>query len=183
MSTQVRAAVHVIAWTLAYYRRHVVLITALSSVPAAQRFATQLWGDDLPRPVGAASEAVTAGARLLLVYLVIRMAILAEPPPPGGRGRSARAFLRRHWPSLLVQWGLLLLATVVFDVVPEQVLPRWIPADAEAVYFAVLLAIKNLTVIPFTMVWLVGAVRQVVTYGAGDPEHDSGAPPVLAARR
>jgi hypothetical protein len=34
--------------------------------------------------------------------------------------------------------------------------------SAGPLYWAVLLAVKNLTVIPFTMIWLVAAVRQVL---------------------
>jgi hypothetical protein len=67
----------------------------------------------------------------------------------------------------VVQCPLLGAAAVVFDVIPERVVIRWVPEHAQPLYWAVLLAAKNLTIIPYTMIWLVGVVRQMLLHRPG----------------
>lgn len=57
---------------------------------------------------------------------------------------------------------LLAAAIVAFDLIPERVVAPRIPEHTQPLYWAVLLAAKNLTVIALTMIWLVGAVRQML---------------------
>ena len=133
---------------------HLPLIVGLSLVPAVERFTGQLW--DRPAALGVLMEIVTAAARLALVVVVFRAAVTRWS------WASARTFARDHWRSLLWQWAMIGALFVVADIVPEQVIPTLV--DVGPLYMAVLLAIKNVTVIPFTMIWLVGIVRQ-----AGSP--------------
>jgi hypothetical protein len=56
---------------------------------------------------------------------------------------------------------LLAVAVLVFDVVAEQVVGGLLPESARQTYLAVLLFVKNPTVIAFTFVWWVGLIRQV----------------------
>jgi hypothetical protein len=83
----------------------------------------------------------------------------AEPAAPLGR-RPARL------PAIALQSTLLVGLFVLADLVPEQLVPALTPVGP--LYWATLLAVKNLTVIPFTMIWLIGAVRQALL--APDPE-------------
>jgi hypothetical protein len=164
--TQVQSALDVLRWALSFHRRHLVLVTALSLVPGGERVAVQVW--DLSGVAAVAAELVTEVARLVLIVVVARMAILAEPAPPGGRWHSVRVFLGERRPSLFVQWGLLMAISAVTVLIPNLVLSRWIPDGAERWYWAGLLAVKNVTIIPFTMIWMVGAVRQAMRHtGAG----------------
>lgn len=155
-------------WALSFYRRHLPLVLGVCLVPAVERFTGQL----APRspPVGTAAELATLGARVLLVVLVVRIVLLADPVVGRlGRGearRRARTSLPRHTRSLLAQGALLAVLFVLADVVPEQVVPALV--DVGPPYWAGLLALKNLTVIPFTLIWCVGVARQLVLAPAHD---------------
>ncbi|WP_150252525.1 hypothetical protein [Nocardiopsis deserti] len=165
-------------WALAFYARHLLLVAGLSLVPAAERFGVALWGEGLSTPSHVALEVIAQGARVVLIILVVRVAILKDERVRRGRhlgdGRRVRAFLDHRWPSLLWQSALLLALFAVFSVVPEQVVPLWIPASAQDLYWALLLAGKNVTVIAVTLVWMVGAVRQMLIEGGRLLEESSG---------
>jgi hypothetical protein len=62
----------------------------------------------------------------------------------------------------VLQGGLLMLAALIFDVGLESV-RHLLPPQASQTYLAVLLFIKNPTIIAVTFVWLVGVVRQACT--------------------
>jgi hypothetical protein len=170
MATVLRAnagtAVQVPRWALAFYLRHWPVVAGICLVPATQRFVFALWGSHLPAGADTLLEVLAELARLLLLAVVVRLAILADdrlrPLRAGDAWPRVRAFTRRHWPSLLVQCLLLLAAVVAFDIIPERVVIRWVPEAAQPLYWAVLLAIKNLTIIAYTMIWLVGALRQML---------------------
>jgi hypothetical protein len=168
-SVHLRLALEPPRWALAFYARHLLLVVGLSLVPAVERFGVALWGDALSTPSRVALEVLAQGARVLLVVLVIRIAILRDERVRAGRrlgdGRRVRAFLDHRWPGLLWQGALLLALFAVFSVVPEQVVPLWIPASGQDLYWALLLAVKNVTVIAVTLVWMVGAVRQMLIEG------------------
>jgi hypothetical protein len=51
---------------------------------------------------------------------------------------------------------------VVFDIIPERIVAPMVATDAEPLYWAALLAVRNPTVIAFMMIWLVGTVRQML---------------------
>lgn len=56
----------------------------------------------------------------------------------------------------------------VAELVPDRVIAHRIPDAAQDTYWATLLAIKNVTVIAFSMIWQIGAVRQALLLGAPD---------------
>jgi hypothetical protein len=67
--------------------------------------------------------------------------------------------------------GALLAATfAIFSLLPDIVIAPRIPDDAQAVYLAVLLAIKNPTIIAFTMIWQVGVIRQILLQSPDVPD-------------
>lgn len=155
-------------WALGFQRRHLLPVTVLGLVAGTERFFSTLL-DDLPRlPL----EALTLGSRIVLVGYLAQWAIRKDPAVAWGRDDSPT---RRHpttWrtfaPYLAGQVVLLLLALVIFDRVPEQLLA---PAEGESsrqLYFACLLAVKNLTVIPFTLIWMTGIARRQLLLG--EPE-------------
>jgi len=75
---------------------------------------------------------------------------------------NGRRFLADHWLSLVMQGGLIMAAAMVFDTGLEQVVGGLFPESAQQTYLAVLLFVKNPTIIAFTFVWTVGVVRQVL---------------------
>ena len=167
----VHTAVAVPRWALGFYGRHAAWVVGISLIPSLQRFVAV--SGRAPALGGAPGEVITAAARLLLVALVVRTSVTRDPEvarlSDEERRQRTSAFLRRNWPSLLVQLVLLGAAGLLFDVVPEQFVAPSISAAARPTYTAVLLAVKNPTVIAFTMIWLVGAYRQTVVHEDTSP--------------
>jgi hypothetical protein len=166
LGTNTRLAVQVPRWACAFYLRHLPLVAGISLVPAGERFVWQLWGADLPATVTTSLEIMAEVARLVLLAVVVRLAILADdrlrPLRAADAWARVKSFARARWPSLVVQWLLLAAAAVIFDLVPERVVAPRIPEHAQPLYWAVLLAAKNLTIIALTIIWLVGTVRQML---------------------
>lgn len=172
MMSEARLALTVPAWAARFFLRHAGWILLISLVPATQRAVSQLWGAHL-QGIAFAGELVTAAARILLFIIVFYLAIAAEEALQGADGkeaaRRAGRFARRHWRSLLVQAGLLILAVILFDRIPEAVVAPRIPEAAQARYWAALLALKNLSIIPFTLIWQIGILRQMVLFQEDSP--------------
>lgn len=166
VADEARLALEVPAWAWRFYLRHLGLAVGISLIPAAQRAVSQLAGARLPGAAAVAGEIVTAGARLLLVFLIFRLAILAEERVRGMDGaeawRRVGRFARHHWRSLVVQVVLVAILFLIFDRIPEAVIAPRVPEAARAGYWAALLALKNPTVIAFTLIWQVGILRQMI---------------------
>ncbi|MCE6999292.1 hypothetical protein LZG04_31460 [Saccharothrix sp. S26] len=152
-----RLAMEVPRWAARFYRRHWAVVVGLSLIASVQRLLVVNRGDHVPGAVAFASEVVVLAARVLLVAVIWRSATRGERLTWAG----ARSFAARHWRSLLWQGVLLTAAFLVFDVVAEQVVGGLLPESARQTYLAVLLFVKNPTVIAFTLVWWVGLIRQV----------------------
>lgn len=169
MRDEVRLALAVPRWALRFYWRHLPLVVGLSLLPSVQRLVVVNWEDRIPSVVAALSEVVVLVVRIVLVVAIWRLAI---DQPDWTR---AKTFVDTHWRSLIVQGGLLTLAFLVFDVVAERVVGGLLPESAQQTYLAVLLFVKNPTVIAFTFVWMVGVIRQAVhredDAGAGHAPH------------
>jgi hypothetical protein len=159
MRDEVRLALEAPRWAWRFYRRHLALVVGLSLLPSVQRLGVVNWEERIPSVAATLSEVVVMAVRILLVVLIWRLAVRR---PDWGRGK---AFVDTHWRSLIVQGGLLTLAFLVFDVVAEQVVGGLLPESAQQTYLAVLLFVKNPTVIAFTFIWMVGVVRQAVHRG------------------
>lgn len=147
MHKEWQLAVAVPRWAWRLYRRHWPVIAGLSLIPSIQRLVVVNWDKDIP-----ASELLVALVRLVLLVTIWRLA--------GPTGRLRLTFVKEHWPSLVIQGGLLTLAALIFDVGLEGV-GHLLPENARRTYLAVLLFVKNPTIIAFTFVWLVGIVRQL----------------------
>ncbi|GAA1302837.1 hypothetical protein [Saccharothrix xinjiangensis] len=145
--SELRLALGVPRWAGRFYLRHWPVVVGLSLVGSAQRLVAVNWG--LPGFAGFASEVVVMAARIALVVVVWRLAARGEE----WRWENVRTFVSRHWQSLLWQGTLLSAAFLVFDVGLESV-------SSSPTYLAVLLFLKNPTVIAFTVVWWVGLIRQ-----------------------
>ena len=166
LRSSTRAAIEVPLWAVAFYRRHLRLVGGLSAVAAVERFVVVLWGALLPSAVMPVLEFVVLGARVLLFVVSFRLAISDDErlgKLGGDEGwQRMMAFTRARWSDLVCHLLFITGAFITFDVIPERVVTRWIPDDLEATYFAILLAVKNFTVIPFTIIWLVGVLRQML---------------------
>jgi hypothetical protein len=163
---QVDTAVEVPRWAFTFYLKHLPLVVGISLIPAMQRVVWSLWGKQLPAEVNVVLEMVTNAARLVLIVVIAR---LASADPGAGRGpvaerRGVWAFLWARWPSMIIQVALIGCLAFVFDFIPERVIAPHVPPSANGEYWAALLGLKNLTVIAYTMIWLIGSIRQAVVY-------------------
>ncbi|WP_216212265.1 hypothetical protein [Amycolatopsis aidingensis] len=171
MSSRFRAelalALAVPRWAFRFYLRYLPVIGGLSLVPAVQRLVVVNWAEQLPGWLATATEVLVLGVRILLLVVIWRLAMRGVPEHQQRWG-TASAFATAHWPSLVLQGVLLSLAFLTFDLLAEHAVAGLLPESARQGYLAVLLMLKNPTVIAFTFVWLVGMVRQV--FGSGVPE-------------
>jgi hypothetical protein len=150
MRTQFATSWEALRWALAFHGRHVLIVSALMVLPGIQRFMIMSW--ELPGPVATLSEILVLAARIGLVVYVI-----SKVGPAPHAWASTRMFFRERWPSLLITLGLLAVAFAVFDLALEGL------SDGDT-YRSVLFAVKNLTVIPFTVIWMISVARTCVQY-------------------
>ena len=150
MRTQLATSLETLRWALAFHGRHILVVSALMAIPTVQRFVIMSW--DLPGPVATVSEILVMAARIGLVLYVI-----GKVGPAPHAWASTKAFLRGRWPSLLITLALLGVAFAVFDLALEGL-------SDDDTYRSILFAVKNLTVIPFTVIWMVSVVRTCVQY-------------------
>lgn len=151
-------------WALHCYRRHFVLVFGLSVIPSGQRFLVVNYDVDPVLAVG--SEILVALVRLLLVVLVVRI-MLRELAAAGIDRRAAwsrlRAGIDTRRTAFWSQWAVLALAFTVFDVIPTLIVDTAVPAADRDTVTAVMLAVKNPTIIVFTMLWLIGIGQALIT--------------------
>lgn len=149
-------------WALAFHRRHLVMVTTICVIPATERFTGQLWAR--PAALAVAFEIVTLVARIALIVLIMRAALADDPRIANLHlkevARRLFGYIRGHWTHLLGEVALIAVLAVVADVFPEQIVPTLV--DVGPLYWAILLGTKNLTVIPFTMIWLVAWLRHAL---------------------
>ena len=161
----------VLPWAFRFVWAHAPLVLGLSLVAALGR-AVQLGGLGPVGPHGTASlEIVVESARVLLFCAVIGMGRVLDglrtvasivPRPPAGWRASAtavRARLRAEWPVLIP------------DVVGFGVIAFGVNAAIEAVAapgaYPLIFLLKNLTVIPLTIVFQ-GGLFLLMTGRAGN---------------
>jgi hypothetical protein len=174
LATHAWTALEVPRWALAFFLRHFAVVAGISLVPSAQRFVAQL--TVLPEPVGIALEVLTIGARLLLLGVIVWLALAKDSTISGLNSAEKwtryKAFHRTHWPSVVIQLGLIGVAALVFDILPDQFIAPLVPEDSQRIYWAVLLGVKNPTIIAFTFVWIVGTFRQAISYEPGNAQQE-----------
>jgi hypothetical protein len=151
LRTEWQLAVAVPRWAWRFYRRHWAIIVGLSLIPSIQRLIVVGWGEHIPSSAAVASEVLVVVVRLALLVTIWRLAAVGKP---------RWAFVTTHWRGLVLQGGLLLLATLIFKFGLDSV-GGLLPEPARQPYLAGLLFIKNPTIIAFTVVWVVGVVRQL----------------------
>ena len=159
-----QAAWQAARWTWRFYQRHWPVIVGISLIPATERLVSQLWGEDRPAVL---METITGVARLVLVAVILVLLnreTRASRPHGAERRGHPMAYLRTRWLDLVFQLLEIGVLAVVFDVIPEQVIAPLVPERYQHLYIGLLLAVKNPTVIAFTMVWVIGTVWRVVTW-------------------
>jgi hypothetical protein len=155
--SELKLALEVPRWTWRCYTEHLGLILGLSSVASIQRLIVVNWTARIPHDVALASEVVVLAARIALVVAIWGIAMRGQAL----RLSAGRAFARNHWRSLLWQGAFLGAAYLAFEILAEDVLSKLLPESARQTYLAVLLFLKNPTIIALTFLWWIGVLRQV----------------------
>src|SRR5699024_3283273 len=107
---------------------------------------------------------LTMAVRVVFVIGAVYAGVLRDPVV----GRLSRRvaserldrYLKRNVKPLLLQGAGMCAVFLVMNAIPEYLVPALI--DAGPWYWAVLLAVKNLTVIPLTLLWWVGLARDAL---------------------
>jgi len=169
--------------TTRFFGRRYPVMFAFGVGVSVQRLISVAYPDLWPPAAGVAGETFTLTARLLFLGWVAR-ALLRQPGLTTHAPRRLSAFARRDWPVLVGHLVLLAAATLVFNAVLEGGGAALLPESARPTFLAWVLAVKNVTVIPFTLVWLVMMVRdalrrvpEVVPPVSGPQPHRAGGGP------
>ncbi|MDG4830351.1 hypothetical protein O7627_13685 [Solwaraspora sp. WMMD1047] len=170
MRTGLRLSATAARWAAGFYARHFWLVFGLSLVPAGQRYVAIQHGDDLPVALQIGGEIVSGLARLLLIYLILRLAVrevgLSDLTPAESWRRLA-AGLGEHARDLWFQLVVLAVAFIVLDILPTVAIDRWVPDHRQDLVTAVFVSVKNPTVIAFTFLWMVGVARTLTVRQRG----------------
>ncbi|WBB69077.1 hypothetical protein [Micromonospora sp. WMMD812] len=154
-------------WAARTYAHHPLSILGLSLVPTVQRFLVVR--QDLPTPVAVTTEVLVTLVRLLLLVLIVR--IMMRELAAAGIDRHAAwsrltAGIDARRAAFWLQWVVLAVAFVIFDVIPNTVIALAVPEADRAMVEAVVVAVKNPTVIAFTFLWMAGVARTLIVQSA-----------------
>ncbi|NGF58318.1 hypothetical protein G5B00_17600, partial [Parapedobacter sp. SGR-10] len=165
-----KAAIEVPHWAFHFYLKHFKIIAGLSLIPAVERFILLFFEPDLSTTTLILLEIFTEGTRLLLLWLIIKFAISQDRKlrevKKKERWRRVKSFVKYRWVNLIFQIILMFIATLIFDFFLEQVIGNLIPDYFQNKYIAILLAIKNPTVIAWFFVWLIGIPKQMMRFSS-----------------
>lgn len=169
MRTGIHEALSLFGQAGVFFGRHYAVIAAFCVPAALQRFLAVGGGAERFGPIGAVAagwmgELTTIALRLGLVAWLVGKRFRGISRADASRGLSE--FLDAHVPMLLASVGLLILLSVVANAVPA-VLRSGLDDSARRSFLAWELAIKNMTLIPFVLVWVVMFTRMAV--GGSEP--------------
>ncbi|MER6793298.1 hypothetical protein [Amycolatopsis mediterranei] len=154
--SELKLALEVPRWAWQCYIEHLGLVLGLSSVASIQRLVVVNWTAQIPHGVALASEVVVLAARVTLVVAIWRIAMRGQAL----RLSAGRAFARNHWRSLLWQGAFPGAAYLAFQILAEDALAKLLPESARQTFLAILLFLKNPTIIALTFLWWIGVLRQ-----------------------
>lgn len=140
-------------WGFRFYRDHFWLVLGLSLIPTVQRFLVVEYKPSLW--ISISTEVLVTFVRLALVVVIVR-GLLAEVGRHDAWARLRRGITARRT-AFLLQWVILAIAFVIFDVVPNLLI-------SSPFVTAVLVAVKNPTVIAFTLLWMAGIAYGLMGY-------------------
>ncbi|GAA4914063.1 hypothetical protein LX16_5257 [Stackebrandtia albiflava] len=160
-------------WALRFYVRHLPLVVGVSLIPSVQRFWLVSEGDRVGAPLAVGTEVVAEGTRVVLVWLLLRLAFrgdpLLRPLTVRRRWRLLTDFIDRHLVAFLTQFVVLAAAFVVLDLLPNTAIATLVPADDRDTVTAVVVAAKNPTVIAMTFIWMIGVGVAMMRATAAPP--------------
>jgi hypothetical protein len=151
----------VLAYALSFFVRHYPVVFAFGALASAQRFLAVGGGEQWAWTGGVGGEVFTNGVRVLFLVWVVRRMLPGIPAADVGRG--LQRYLTDHASSMVVNGAVLVALTLVFKLGIDT----WVASLAEPrTALAWVLAVKNVTIIPFMMVWFPAILRAAVSAAA-----------------
>lgn len=151
-------AASVLATSARFFGRHYPVVLAFGAVASLQRFLAVGGGERFAFAGGVPGELVTAAARVLFVVWVARRMFAGAGVSWAQVGDRFGRFARSRTGVLLASASMLVALTLVAKVIPDAVVAT-LPEQSRSGWRSWELAVKNVTVIPFTMVWMTALVR------------------------
>lgn len=144
-------AVEILAEAWHFFTRHYLVVFAFGAAASVQRFLSVSGTADWA--AGPAGEAFTAVARIAFLAWIVHRLLRDHATRWSDAGARWNAWFRQGWPTVLVSLGFLLVFLVAFKAIPDAMAGHVGGID-KATWMSWELAIKNVTVIPFTMLWM-----------------------------
>lgn len=160
--TALRTAWTTVSHAAAFFGRHYPVVFAFGGAASIQRVISVLYGDELPTAANVTGEIFTAAVRLAFVVWLVRTLITRDDGLSRRAGPRLWAFCRLQWPVVVGHLVLLTAAALIFNNLLEGAGAALVSEDQLPTFWAWLLAVKNVTIIPFTLVWLVVMVRDAL---------------------
>ncbi|TDE90775.1 hypothetical protein EXU48_16785 [Occultella glacieicola] len=148
-----------------FFVRHYPVVFAFGAVASAQRFLAVGGDERFAWAGGVGGEVVTVAVRVLFLVWVVRRVFADSDAPWSEVGDRLSRFLEGRTGVLLASAALLVALTIVAKVIPDAV-AAGLETSARATFLSWELAIKNVSVIPFVMVWLTVLARHALTIPA-----------------
>lgn len=167
-----RQALDTLGEAIRFFGRNYPIVFGFGILASIQRAGSVLFGDQFPAAANLAGELFTFGVRAAFVtWLGWRLLVRAPgwPSFTEAARRSGRG-LAASWRVQLWHAGYLLALTLIFNNLLEGVGPLLVPASAQDLFWAALLAIKNVTIIPFCLIWLIMILRRALREAAATPQ-------------
>lgn len=150
-----------------FFLRHYPVVFGFGAVASIQRFLAVGGDEQFAFADSLVGELVTAATRVLFV-LWLAWRLFADRDVPWSQvGERLGRFIEQRTAMLLISAGMLAVLTVIANVIPSMI-GAVLPV-ARSTVEAWELAIKNVTVIPFVIVWLTSLARHALTAEAVTP--------------
>lgn len=160
MRTGWNSARGILADALRFFFRHYTVVLAFGLLASAQRFLAVGGDERWAWTGGLGGELFTNAIRLLFAVWVVRTMFRPLDVSWSDAGRRFGRYVSDHTPTLLWSGAVLVGLTLVFKVGVDA----WIAGLAEPrTALAWTLAIKNVSIIPFMIVWGTALAREAVT--------------------
>jgi len=144
--------------------RHYPLVATFGLLASAQRFVAVRGGAGSSWAGGAPGELFTAASRIGLLAWCVRKVFTGSTTPAREIPGRLMDYGRNHAGGVVAGAALLGALTVVAKVIPDAAISQ-LDGDSRRRASAWELAIKNLTIIPFTVVWMVIGARHASEVG------------------
>lgn len=166
MHTGIHEAWAVLGQAFSFTARHYLVVLAFGALASLQRFLSVGGGDRFAWTGGVPGEIFTALARVLFLVWVVRALFAGSGVSWSQVGPRLSAFASSHTAMVVASGVALVLLTAVAKGIPDGIAAT-LDEGPRATFQSWELAIKNVTVIPFTMIWMATIAQVALVGGTG----------------